>query len=165
MNGEKEPIEVQLKYFQIEDIKEMLEKDDRSKMPSQISFMIDQFKALNSISNVTEEEKDSQIGIAIYLWERAFDDGALQIFDLVKDVVSHIDYKFDYDDTLPIMNTVYDPELTKEKFKKELDEFIVILTNTVCKKICDNIFNSDIYKAINGLPLEENSIIGVEKVE
>lgn len=165
MSKEKEPIEVKLKYFTIEDIKEMLEKDDRSKMPSQISFMIDQFKALNSITpDVSEEDKNAQIGIAIYLWERAFDDGALQIFDFVKDVVSHIDYKFDYDDTLPIMNTVYDPELTKEKFKKELDEFIVTLTNAVCKKICDNIFNSELYKAINGLPLEEDTIVGVEKI-
>ena len=161
MSEEREPIEVQLKYFQIEDIKGMLEKDDRSQMPSQISFMIDQFKALNSINpGISEEEKDAQIGIAIYLWERAFDDGAFQMIDLLKEALN-IDYKFDYDDTLPILNTVYDHNLTMEKFKEELNKFIVTLTNAVCKKISDNIFGSDLYKAIKGLPLEGD--INVEK--
>lgn len=163
MSKEKEPVEVQLKYFTIEDIKEMLEKDDRSKMPSQISFMIDQFKALNSITpDVSEEDINAQIGIAIYLWERAFDDGALQMLDFFKDVINNTDYKFEYDDSLPIIDTIYDHNITKEKFKEELNKFIVTLINAICKKISDNVFNSEIYKAINGLPLEEDTIVGVE---
>ena len=163
-DNKDDTIEVQLKYFTIEDIKEKLENGNKSEIPAQISFMIEQFDALNSISGVTSEERDAQIGIAIYLWERSFDDGAIQILNFVKEVLDQ-DYKFDYDNTLPIIDSVYHPELTEEKFKPMLDEFIVTLTETIKKKIYDNIFGSELYKAIYGLPLEEDTIIGTEKVE
>ncbi len=164
MSDKDEAVEVQLKYFQIEDIKKMLADNDRTNMPSQVSFMIDQFIALNEFRKkpITEEEFDAQIGIAIYFWERAFDDGALQILDFVKELLN-TDYSFDYDDNLPIINTVYDINITKEKFKEELNSFIKILTKSVCKKISNNIINSELYKAINGLPLESDTVISTEK--
>ena len=162
---EREEVEVQLKYFQIEDIKNMLESGDEENIPSQITFMLELFNTLNSLKGgVDEETRDGQVGIAIYLWERAFDDGALQILSFVQEVLDK-EYKFEYDNTLPIMDTVYHPELTEEKFKPILDEFINTLTETIKKKIYDNIFGSELYKAVNGLPLEEDTVIGTEKNE
>lgn len=166
VDNNEEAVEVQLKYFQIEDIKKAIESGDRTNIPAQISFMIDQFDALNKMrsTELTEEEKDAQIGIAIYLWERSFDDGALQILRFIDEILAK-DYKFEYDKSLPIFNTIYDPDITEEKFKPILDDFINTLTKTICKKISDNITNSELYKAINGLPLEEDTVIGTEKAE